>query len=167
MRATRTDILVFKLEREVCRDMNVRRIPFKPALIKRKDNLITFDLPRASLGGRRFRTLHEVATCVINDDGAWQLIDSDVVPRRRRLTAFKLCRKSSVELRSRRYGSITQRLIMVLIGIQLDLNRCRIAVDLNRRRRRHILGAHGGCAVKYCGGEANQNENQSRHTQRP
>jgi len=56
---------------------------------------------------------------------------------------------------------------MVLIGIQLDLNRCRIAVDLNRRRRRHILGAHGGCAVKYCGGEANQNENQSRHTQRP
>ena len=43
--ATRTDILVFKLEREVCRDMNVRRIPFKPALVKRKDNLIVFNLP--------------------------------------------------------------------------------------------------------------------------
>ena len=33
---------------------------------------------------------------------------------------------------------------MVLIGIQLDLNRCRIVVDLNRRWCRRILGAHGG-----------------------
>lgn len=44
---------------------------------------------------------------------------------------------------------------MVLIGIQLDLNRCRITVDLNRRRRRHVIGAHGGCAVENCDGEAN------------
>ena len=69
--ATRTNILVFKLEREVCRDMDIRRVFCEPRLVKRKDNLLTLDLPRASLGGRSLRALHEVATCVVNDDGVW------------------------------------------------------------------------------------------------
>ena len=56
---------------------------------------------------------------------------------------------------------------MVLIGIQLDINRRRIPINHNRRRGRHVLSAHGGCAVKNRGGEANQNEDQGRHTQRP
>ena len=50
--------------------MDIRRVFCEPRLVKRKDNLIARDLPRASLGSRSFRTLHEVATRVfINDDG--------------------------------------------------------------------------------------------------
>jgi len=56
---------------------------------------------------------------------------------------------------------------MVLIGIQPDINRRRIPIDRNRIGLRNVIGAHGGRTVKHCGGEANQNENQSRHTQRP
>lgn len=137
------------------------------SFVKRKDDLIVLNLPRASLGGSGFRTLHEVAAVVVvNDNGVGQLIDSDVLLGRRRLAAFELCRESSIERRSGRYG-ILELLSVVLIGIQPDINRRRIPIDRNRIGLRNVIGAHGGCAVKNCGGEANQNEDQGRHTKRP
>ena len=135
--------------------MNVCGIGREPRLVKRKDNLVALDLPCASLGGGSLRTLHEVATVVIVDDnGIEKLIDSDVIPGLRLLAGVEHCRESSIELRSRRYSAI-ELLSMALVGKQPNRNVRRRPINHNRRRRAHVLGAHGGCAVKNCGGEAN------------
>lgn len=74
--------------------MNVRRVPFKPALVKRKDNLIVFNLPCTSYCSVSTRPIPKFAAIIVIDvNSVRELIDGDIVLRRRCLPVRKLAEK--------------------------------------------------------------------------
>ena len=95
--ATRTGVFIRKLEREIRRNVDVRRIVLKPAFVKREDGLIVLDFPRAGFNGVGARSLYKVAAdVVINDDGIGKIIHGDFVADRGRLAVQEVRRKGSV-----------------------------------------------------------------------
>ena len=96
--ASRTNVLVFKLKREVRRDINVRRVFFEPRLVERKNGLVVFNLPCASSYGIGARSRHKVHSGAIVDGyGVRKLVNGNIVPRRRNPASLEICRKSPVK----------------------------------------------------------------------